>query len=725
MRLLTVTTLYPNSASPAHGVFVENRLDAWKRRHSGDVRVLAPVPWFPFSSAVFGRYARFAAAPAAEVRRGISVAHPRYFLPPKIGMDYAPTALARVMLREARAQIAAGRDFDIIDAHYLYPDGVAAVRTGKALGKPVILTARGSDVTQLAAFPRQRAMILDAIWKSDAVIAVAAALKDDLVRLGAPAEKIEVLRNGVDLELFRPLDRNAIRARMGLSGPVIASVGGLIARKGHDIAIDAIADFAGATLLIVGDGEEKRRLIAQARANGVADRVRFLGALPHEELAEIYNAADALVLASSREGWPNVLLEAMACGTPAVASDAGGCREVIRAPEAGRIVGERVGAAFAGALKDVIARADRAATRRYAQAHSWDETSDRLQAIFRRVHADRQAPIQVKPSKTPREDRPRLIFSIDTEEAFDWSSFDPDRFRVLRTEGLLRLQALLEEFRVRPIYFITYPLITDAENAGFFRRLAEEGRADLGLHLHQWTTPPFGGYRGEYYSWQCNLPREVQTAKLKALADAFRMSFGFAPVAHRAGRYGVDARAYRALAATGISHDFSPSAAFDFSAEGGPDFSAAGNHPFTVETPEGDVSVTPVCGALAVRGGRAFIAQPPLAGLASARRRAPRILTAPFRLSCEQARFEELVALTRHLAKAKTPVLTFSLHSTTLTPGGNAYAPDEAAVDAALALTRRYLEYFVNNFGGEAADLRKLDALYEGARRQTRDAAAF
>ncbi|HNR76893.1 MAG TPA: glycosyltransferase, partial [Parvularculaceae bacterium] len=314
MRLLTFTTLYPNAAMPAHGVFVENRLAAWRRRTGGEARVIAPVPWFPSAAPLFGRYARFAAAPAAEERHGIAIRHPRYVLPPKIGMNYAPIALARVFERAARALLAEGDQFDLVDAHYLYPDGVAAVRAARALGKPVVLTARGSDVTQLAGFPRQRAMILDAVFKADAVIAVAKALKDDLIAIGAPAEKIEVMRNGVDLEKFRPLDRAAIRKRMALNGRVIASVGALIDRKGHDIAIRAIAKLSDATLLIAGEGPERRRLEALAEAEGVADRVQFFGAVEHERLVDIYNAADALMLASSREGWPNVLLEAMACG---------------------------------------------------------------------------------------------------------------------------------------------------------------------------------------------------------------------------------------------------------------------------------------------------------------------------------------------------------------------------------------------------------------------------
>lgn len=717
MKLLTVTTLYPNAATPNHGVFVENRLHAWLRDAGGEARVIAPVPWFPSTSPAFGRYARYASAPIREERRGIEIIHPRYFLPPKLGMTYAPSALERTILRAARALIADGYDFDLIDAHYLYPDGVAAVRVAQTLGKPVILTARGSDTTLLPTFPRQRAMILDAILKADAVVAVAAALKDELVRLGAPAEKITTLRNGVDLDRFRPLDREAIRDRLGLAGPVVASVGALIARKGHDIILRAISNMPPATLLIAGDGPDERALQSLAKNLKIEDRVRFLGAVPHDDLAEIYNAADALALASTREGWPNVLLESMACGAPAVACDAGGVVEVIRSPEAGRVVAARTPEAFAAALRDVIVGADRGATRRYAEAHSWRATSEGLSALYSSAVARKTARVAARysPALLRGAELPRLLFTVDTEEKFNWRSFSPDAYEVCRPEGVSRLQAICAARGVRPLYFLTYPVMTDAENAGYFRMLAEEGRADLGLHLHQWNTPPLAGFAHEYYSWQGNLPADIHRAKLETLSAAFERAFGFRACAHRAGRYGVTPEAYREIAGIGVTHDFSPSPAFDFSSGGGPDFSAHGNDPFRLATDAGAVIVTPVCGAIALRGGRRFLKQPSQIGFGPATARSTPRLTAPLRLSCEQASFDDLVALTRNLVSNGARVLTFSLHSTTMTPGANPYAPDEAAVRASLEIIDLYLEFFTKDYGAVVA-LPDLIAIYAGAR---------
>mgnify|MGYP000070691438 CR=1 FL=1 len=715
MRILTLTTLYPNAAAPAHGVFVENRLKDFVARSGAEIRVIAPVPWFPVSARWAGKYAAYAAAPARETRHGIEARHPRYAIPPKIGMTYAAAALTRCFLKEARALIAEGYDFDLIDAHYLYPDGVAAVCAARSLGKPVVLTARGTDVSLLPSYPRQKRMILDAVIKADAVITVAQALKDELIALGAPAKKISVLRNGVDLEIFRPLDRDAIRTRMGLTGPVVASVGHLIERKGHHLVIEAMKDLPDATLLIVGEGEERAALEALAATHGVSERTRFLGAIPHGELAEIYNAADVLALASSREGWPNVLLEAMACGTHVVATPVWGNGEVVGAPEAGRLAAGRSAPAMASALVAALAApADRAATHSYAERFSWSETSLGLKRLFdetlerRRISASVETrPVSVTPAK-----RPRMIVTVDTEEVFDWSRFDKPSYAVAAPEGVDRLQILCASFGVRPLYFLTQPVIEDAASAAYFRYLQDRGAADLGLHLHQWTSPPTDGYDGEYYSWQSNLPPSIQAEKLHALSSAYENAFGKRARAHRAGRYGVDASAYAAIAAAGIDLDFSPSPAFDFSRAGGPDFSAMGNAPFTVDTDGAHVFVTPVCGARLIRGTSFALAGRAQTGFTKRANRLPRTLVAPMRLSPEGASHKDLIALTRRLVADKAPVLTFSLHSTSLTPGANAYARDAQGVDALLQTCRRYFEFFTGDLGGTFISLNELAELY-------------
>ncbi len=386
IRLLTFSTLFPNNMRPNHGIFVENRL-----RHllgSGQVTstVVAPVPWFPSRSPVFGEWSGHAGVAESELRHGIVVHHPRYPTIPRIGMSAAPFLLYRAALRFVRRLLAEGQGFDLIDAHYVYPDGVAAVWFGRALGLPTVVTARGTDINLIPRHAIPRRLIRQAIDGAAALIAVSGALKAELVELGAPAEKVTVLRNGVDTALFRPMDRCAARAALGLTRPTLISVGLLIERKGHHRVIEALTRLPDFDLMIVGEGPERDRLAALIVRLGLGDRVRLLGARPHAELPALYGAADALVLASDREGWANVLLEAMACGTPVVASNIWGNPEVVRSPEAGVIAEANTAEGVAsGVAKLFAALPSRAATRRYAEGFSWDETTAGQLALFRRV----------------------------------------------------------------------------------------------------------------------------------------------------------------------------------------------------------------------------------------------------------------------------------------------------------------------------------------------------
>jgi glycosyltransferase involved in cell wall biosynthesis len=385
IRLLTFSTLYPNTAQSSHGVFVENRLRHLVASGAASSTVLAPVPWFP------GRGLAWGAVPAQEQRHGLAVHHPRFLAMPKLGMLTNPALLYRAARQALRPLLASGLDFDLIDGHYLYPDGVAAVWLARELGKPVVLTARGSDTSQLPDYRVPGKLIRAAIAQADALIAVSADLKDGLVRLGAAPEKVTVLRNGVDLQGFRPVaDRDAARAALDLSGPTLLSVGHLIERKRNHLTITALAELPDHTLLLVGDGPEKPMLQALAERLGVAGRVRFLGLKPHRELPTYYTAADVMVLASSREGWANVLLESMACGTPVLATPAWGSREAVSAPEAGLVLDDAPEEALPPALAEGVRRLaanppDRAATRAYAEGYSWEATTAGQLALFREI----------------------------------------------------------------------------------------------------------------------------------------------------------------------------------------------------------------------------------------------------------------------------------------------------------------------------------------------------
>ena len=376
MKLLTFSTLYPNREQPAHGIFVETRLRYLIASGQVQSRVVAPVPWFPFASKRFGHYASLARVPAAESRHGIDIVHPRYLVLPKIGMHVAPLSMAQAVKPAIGRILDEGYDFDAIDAHYFYPDGVAAVMLGKYFNRPVAITARGTDINLIPQDKLARKMILWAASRAQGIITVCQALKDEMVGLGVDAARVTPLRNGVDLERFAPLDRQAARAALGVDGFTLLSVGLLDPRKGHDLIIAALPLMPDATLMIAGSGPDRAKLEAQAAQLGVTDRVRFLGPVPQTELRNYYNAADALVLASSREGWANVLLESMACGTPVVASNVWGTPEVVAEADAGVLMAERTPRALAAAVAALRADyPDHAATRRYAERFSWDDTT--------------------------------------------------------------------------------------------------------------------------------------------------------------------------------------------------------------------------------------------------------------------------------------------------------------------------------------------------------------
>jgi len=249
-----------------------------------------------------------------------------------------------------------------------------------------VITARGSDINVIGQQPLAKKMILWAANNAAGVITVCTALKNELVKMGADASHITPLRNGVDLQRFHCLDKEQIRAELGLSHFTLLTVGALTENKGHHIAIQALVHLPDVALMIVGGGPDRELLHSLAIKLKVADRVKFVGAIAQPELIRYYNAADLMVLMSAREGWANVLLESMACGTPVIASDVGGSSEVIHARQAGLLVEERTAPALAAAV--TLLRSDcpnRAATRRYAEKYSWDDTTQGQLTLFNAI----------------------------------------------------------------------------------------------------------------------------------------------------------------------------------------------------------------------------------------------------------------------------------------------------------------------------------------------------
>lgn len=348
LRVLTLSTLFPDATRPNFGVFVERQTLGLAQLPDTAVTVVAPIglpPW-PLRAA---RHRARARVPHEEEWQGLQAYRPRFPALPGTDGRWHAAMLARAVfpvLDDLRGR------FDVIDASFFFPDGPAAIALGSRYGVPVSIKARGADIHHWGR--GRRAQVLAAGRAADGLLAVSDALKADMIALGLPATRIRVHRTGIDRGRFRPGDRASAKAGLGLSGPVVLSVGALVARKGHGVVLDAVGRLPGVTLLIAGEGPERAALTARARRLGMAHRVRLLGDVPHDRLAELLRAADVMALASASEGLANAWVEALACGTPIVVTAAGGAGEVVTTPIAGRIVA-REPAAFAGAIDELLA----------------------------------------------------------------------------------------------------------------------------------------------------------------------------------------------------------------------------------------------------------------------------------------------------------------------------------------------------------------------------------
>lgn len=394
--LLTYTSLYPNSIQARHGIFIENRTRQLIATGKLISRVLSPVPWFPLKSELFGSYREFAQIPDKEQRFGIDISHPRYPLIPKIGMSLAPLLMAIATYRTARSFFRE-KPFQLIDAHYFYPDGVAAALLGKWLGCPVVISARGTDINLFPDYLLPRKMIVWAANNAGAIITVCQSLKDRLIDLGVSEQKITVLTNGVDTELFQPGNKQALRKQHQIIQPTLLFVGNLIPLKGVDLIIQALTTLPNYALIIIGEGPEKVNLEQLATTLQVMNRITFIKNISQAQLVDYYTMADILLLPSSREGCPNVLLEALSCGTPVITTAVGGTPDIVSDPVAGVLIEQRNSDTLVSAIQYLFSNmADTQTIRDYAQRFSWAPIVKHQIDIYQSVinsHKPRENPV--------------------------------------------------------------------------------------------------------------------------------------------------------------------------------------------------------------------------------------------------------------------------------------------------------------------------------------------
>ena len=350
LRILSIATLFPDAARPNFGLFVERSLRALAAGPGIELTVAAPVGLPPWPLSLHPRYTALRGLPRRESWHGLTVHRPRFALLPRYGARFNPAAVARAVLPIARAVRP-----HVIDAQFFYPDGPAAMRVAQALGLPFSAKARGADISHFGYDPASRPQLLEAARHAAGLLAVSDSMRADMAAIGIDAGKVRVHYTGIDAERFHPGDRAAARAAFAMgAAPAILTVGALIPRKGQKLVIAALPALPGVHYWLAGAGAEEAAYRALAARLGVADRVHLLGPVANAELPQLYRAADIVVMPSKSEGLANAWVEALACGTPIVISDAGGAAELVTSPVAGRIV-PRTPEAIARGVQDILA----------------------------------------------------------------------------------------------------------------------------------------------------------------------------------------------------------------------------------------------------------------------------------------------------------------------------------------------------------------------------------
>lgn len=380
-RLVVLSSLFPHQNQPNAGLFIRERM--FRVAQNVPIVVVSPKPWFPLQSVLQKFFPGYRPAAAHhEYQQGIEIYFPRFLSLPGLGRRWDGFLMALctlpLMLRLKKKFHA-----NLIDVHFAYPDGYAAALLGQWLHLPVTLTLRGSEPRH-AQVKNLRARMLKACLKATRVFTVSDSLRQCAIAWGVPQDKILVVGNGVDLKKFVPIPQAQARQQLGLKtdAKVLITVGGLVERKGFHRILEQlpalITEFPSLQYLIVGgsnpEGDFSAQLQRMVADKKLQEHVIFCGAIAPEQLHLYLSAADVFTLATSNEGWANVFLEALACGLPVITTDVGGNREVICAPELGRIVPFGDPTALHHALKEALQiNWDRAKIMAYAQNNQWDQ----------------------------------------------------------------------------------------------------------------------------------------------------------------------------------------------------------------------------------------------------------------------------------------------------------------------------------------------------------------
>lgn len=343
MKILVFTSLFPNTQNLNKGIFIERRIRHYSR-FGCQVKVVAPIPYFPAFKflRIFPNWYKFSQIPKKWMLNSNKVHFPRYFQIPKIGMTLYGLMMFFSVLHFVW-NIRKEFDFDIIDGHWIYPDGFAAVLLAKWFKRKVVVSARGSDINAYTKLFFIRYLIKYTLKQADLIITVSHDLKTKIQNLGIDERKIKIIPNGVDISQFRPLPENELEEILPFekSGRIILTVGALRRVKNQKFLIEAFSQivslekYKDLKLIIVGSGYQKDLLEKQIANLDLSHRVFLVGAVPNDKLVHWYNHADLFCLPSLNEGCPNVLLEALACHVPVIATKVGGIPDILSSENLG------------------------------------------------------------------------------------------------------------------------------------------------------------------------------------------------------------------------------------------------------------------------------------------------------------------------------------------------------------------------------------------------------
>lgn len=383
MRVLAITPIFPNRLEPLYGPYNRQQFKALVRR-GVEMRVLCAVPYVPGAriARVPKRAAQLSALGKGDVIDGLETRYLRRLYLPAVGVPVAvPLYLASLLPHRDLVKWA-----DVVLATWAYPDGAAVVLFAQAHGKRCAVKVHGSDINVIAKKPAARAVLERVLPRADAMITVSRAMGDEIARMGVSKDKIHFVPNGIDHALFTGHDRAKARRELGLDapGPVILFVGRIEPQKGIGELFDAFervhAARPDATLALVGDGVWRRR--AEEARGRFGGRLVVAGARPFAEIPKWMAACDVVTLPSHAEGTPNVLLEGLATGRPAVATRVGGIPDVLADPRSGIVVPPKDAGALAEGLLAALGRQWNEEEVRASGPCSWDESAAILERIL-------------------------------------------------------------------------------------------------------------------------------------------------------------------------------------------------------------------------------------------------------------------------------------------------------------------------------------------------------